>query len=228
MKLKTLFKEIPVVWKGNKELEITSITANSKTVAPGALFLAKRGIKGDGHRFIAEAVAAGAAAVLTDTYDPFLSTTQIIYLSVNDIESILGHRFYDNPSQKLALIGVTGTSGKTTTTFLIQYLLKNCGLVGTVTCMTGKKVLPSTLTSPDLLSLLQLFHEMKEDGCTARQRSRICNGGLHQPLARPSRLSLDHGRVCGCQSPAFHKPQIGRDHQWRRSVGRHDDQKLSR
>ena len=70
--------------------------------------------------------------------------------------------------KKLSIFGVTGTSGKTTTTFLMKYLLEEeapCGLIGTVSWMTGKKVLPASHTTPDLLTLMQLFHEMNEEGC---------------------------------------------------------------
>ncbi len=122
MKLKQLFKEIDVTWKGSKETDITSMTSNSKSVAPGTLFIARRGKTGDGHRFIAEAVSAGALAILTDTYDPFLYVTQMIHPDVNSLEVLLAKRFYHDPAQKLSIFGVTGTSGKTTTTFLMKYL----------------------------------------------------------------------------------------------------------
>ncbi len=168
MKLKQLFKDIPVTWKGSKEIDIKFITANSKSVAPGTLFIARRGKTGDGHRFVAEAVSSGALAILTDTYDPFLSVVQIIHPDVNSLETLLGKRFYQDPAQKLSIFGVTGTSGKTTTTFLMKYFLEEaapCGLIGTVSWMTGKKVLPASHTTPDVLTLIQLFHEMNEEGC---------------------------------------------------------------
>jgi UDP-N-acetylmuramoyl-L-alanyl-D-glutamate--2,6-diaminopimelate ligase len=183
MKLKQLFKEIPVIWKGNKEAEIEFLTANSKRVAPGTLFVARRGKTGDGHRFIAEAVSAGAVAILTDTYDPFLSTTQIIHRDVNSLEPLLSRRFYHDPASKLSIFGVTGTSGKTTTTFLMRHFLEGpCGLVGTISWMTGKKVLPASLTTPDLLTLMQLFNEMVEEKC----KSAIMEVASH---------ALDQGRV---------------------------------
>src|SRR5260221_9982823 len=106
MKLKQLFKEIDVTWKGSKEIDITSMTANSKSVAPGPLFIARRGKTGDGHRFIAEAISAGAVAILTDTYDPFLSVTQVIHPDVNGLEALLAKRFYHDPAQKLSIFGV--------------------------------------------------------------------------------------------------------------------------
>ncbi|HEX4839852.1 MAG TPA: Mur ligase family protein, partial [Rhabdochlamydiaceae bacterium] len=185
MKLKQLFKDINVTWKGSKEIDVSSITANSKSAQPGSLFIARRGKTGDGHRFIAEAISAGASAVLTDTYDPFVAVPQVIHPDVNSLEPVLAKRFYHDPAQKLSLFGVTGTSGKTTTTFLMKYLLEDavpCGLIGTVNWMTGKKVLPATLSTPDLLTLMQLFGEMHAEGC----KSVVMEVSSH---------AIDQGRV---------------------------------
>jgi len=202
MKLKQLFKDLPVTWKGNKETEVSSLTANSKNAAPGALFLAKRGKAGDGHRFITEAVAAGASAILTDTYDPFLSAVQILHPDVNSLEPLLAQRFYHHPTQKLSIIGVTGTSGKTTTTFLVKHLLEqdaSCGLIGTVSWMTGKKVIPATLTTPDHLTLMELFHEMGKEGCKTA-------------LMEVSSHALDQGRVQGISFAAAVYTNLTQDH----------------
>ena len=202
MKLKQLFKEIDVTWKGSKETAITFITANSKNVAPGTLFIAKRGKTGDGHRFIAEAVSAGAVAILTDTYDPFLPVTQVVHPDVNGLESILAKRFYHDPASKLLIFGVTGTSGKTTTTFLIKDLLEEktpCGLIGTVSWMTGKKVLPASHTTPDLLSLTQLFYEMREESC----QSVVMEVSSH---------AIDQGRVKDIEFAASVYTNLSQDH----------------
>jgi UDP-N-acetylmuramoyl-L-alanyl-D-glutamate--2,6-diaminopimelate ligase len=200
MRLKQLFKEIVVTWKGSKETDITSITANSKSVAPGSLFIARRGKTGDGHRYVAEAISAGAAAILTDTYDPFLAVTQVIHPDVNSLESLLAKRFYQDPAEKLSIFGVTGTSGKTTTTFLMKYLLEDrCGLIGTVSWMTGKKVLPASHTTPDLLTLMQLFHEMNEEGC----KSVVMEVSSH---------AIDQGRVKDIQFAAAVYTNLSQDH----------------
>jgi UDP-N-acetylmuramoyl-L-alanyl-D-glutamate--2,6-diaminopimelate ligase len=200
MKLKQLFKEIEVTWKGSKEISITSITANSKSVAPGSLFIARRGKTGDGHRFIAEAISAGALAILTDTYDPFLFVTQVVHPDVNDLEALLAKRFYHDPALKLSIFGVTGTSGKTTTTFLMKYLLEDpCGLIGTVSWMTGKKVLPASHTTPDLLTLMQLFHEMNEEGC----KSVVMEVSSH---------AIDQGRVQDIEFTAAVYTNLSQDH----------------
>ncbi|HEX2578965.1 MAG TPA: UDP-N-acetylmuramoyl-L-alanyl-D-glutamate--2,6-diaminopimelate ligase [Rhabdochlamydiaceae bacterium] len=202
MKLKQLFKDINVMWKGSKEIDVSSITANSKGAQPGSLFIVRRGKTGDGHHFIAEAVSAGASAVLTDTYDPFLTAVQIIHPNVNSLEAELAKRFYHDPAQKLSIFGVTGTSGKTTTTFLVKYLLEErlpCGLIGTVSWMTGKKVLPATHTTPDILTLMQLFHEMNEDGC----KSVAMEVSSH---------AIDQGRVKGLKFAAAVYTNLSQDH----------------
>jgi UDP-N-acetylmuramoyl-L-alanyl-D-glutamate--2,6-diaminopimelate ligase len=165
LKLKDLFHGIAgIKWIGNEETVVTSVTVNSKLVVLGSLFLIKRGIKGTGHKFAGEAVALGAVAILTDIYDPTLAIAQIIHPNVNDLESIIATRLHNNPSQKISTIGVTGTCGKTTTTFLIRHLLKKCGLIGSVQYITGKRSLPSYLTTPELPVLLELLCEMKESG----------------------------------------------------------------
>ena len=202
MKLKQLFKDINVTWKGSKEVDVSSMTANSKSTQPGSLFIARRGKTGDGHRFIAEAISAGASAVLTDMYDPFLTVVQIIHPDVNNLEAELAKRFYKDPAQKLSIFGVTGTSGKTTTTFLMKYLLEEqvpCGLIGTVSWMTGKKVLPATHTTPDLLTLMQLFYEMNEDGC----KSVVMEVSSH---------AIDQGRVKGLKFAAAVYTNLSQDH----------------
>jgi UDP-N-acetylmuramoyl-L-alanyl-D-glutamate--2,6-diaminopimelate ligase len=165
VKLKTLLKDLPVTVKGLKDVEVTGITTNSRQVAPGNLFLAKKGLTHDGSRFIPDAVAAGACAVVTDMYNPFLEITQVITPEVGLIEAVLLNRFYDSPAEKLFLVGITGTNGKTTTSYLVRHLLQNCGLVGTIEWIVGGTILPSTHTTPDLVTLTKLFSDMLTQGC---------------------------------------------------------------
>lgn len=171
MKLKNLFKDLPVEMKGSKDVDITGLSANSKGIAPGFLFIAKRGKAFDGAKFIPEVIEGGASAILTDTYDPFLTeVTQVIHPDPGSLELDLAKKFYHDPTRKLQMIGVTGTNGKTTTTFLIKYLLEKheeiCGLIGTVAWMTGKKIFPPTHTTPDLMTLMALFSEMVDEKAT--------------------------------------------------------------
>ncbi len=205
MKLKILFKGIDQVQiRGMKEVEIKGISANSKSIVPGYLFIAKRGKKFDGSTFIPEAIQGGAAAILTDTYDPFITeTTQVIYPDPGALEFLLAERFYEKPSKKLKMIGITGTNGKTTTSYLIKYLLEKhkekCGLIGTVAWMTGKRVFPPTHTTPDFLTLTRLLSEMVEAKATtgimevtshALEQNRV--QGIDFQVAVFTNLTHDH------------------------------------
>src|SRR5690349_6958699 len=157
VKLKKLLKNIPVLAiKGSKEVEISGLCSNSKLVAPGDLFIAKKGITHDGARFIPDAIAAGAVAVLTDLYDPFISNVvQIIHPDVASIEAAMAKEFFGHPSDRLFLIGITGTNGKTTTSYLVRHLFEcnkePCGLIGTIEWIVGQHVFPSGKTTPDIL-----------------------------------------------------------------------------
>ena len=188
IKLKKLLKNISVqAIKGSKEIEITGLTSKSRRVAPGNLFIAKKGLTADGAKFIPDAIAAGATAVLTDLYDPFYpDITQIIHPDVAAIESAIAKEFYSSPEDSLFLIGITGTNGKTTTAYLIRYLLEKrgerCGLIGTIEWIVGQHVFPSCQTTPDLLQNYKLFHDMVSSGCKA------C-------VMEVSSHALDQGRV---------------------------------
>ncbi len=190
MKLKHLLKDISVdAVKGSKEIEITGITANSQQVAPGYLFIAKKGLNQHGARFIQEAILSGASAILTDFYDPFLEhVVQIIHSLTEEIELQLLNQFYHHPADKLLITGITGTNGKTTTSYLVKYLLDHlqmpCGLIGSIEWIVGKTVLPSTHTTPDRINLMKLFHDMVEEG----SKSVSMEVSSH---------ALDQGRVKG-------------------------------
>lgn len=188
MKLKKLFKDIPVKEiKGSKEIEITGLCSNSKFVAPGNLFVAKKGRSEDGSRYIPEATAAGAAAVLTDFYDPFLkNVVQVLHHDVSSIEGVLAAQYYQQASQDLFMVGITGTNGKTTTSFLIKHLLDQllgpCGLIGTIEYIIGQHHYQATRTTPDLISNHKMLREMVLQGC----RSALMEVTSH---------AMDQGRV---------------------------------
>ncbi len=170
MKLKELIKQIPdLEVKGFKDVEISGLSAHSKFVAPGNLFIAKRGKSYDGTKFILEAVDAGAVCVLTDLYDPSLPVVQLIHSDVTYVESELAAFFYGFPSKVLPVIGITGTNGKTTTSYLIKYLLDTmqhpAGLIGTVEWIVGDHHYPSTMTTPDVITNQKLLKEMIACGC---------------------------------------------------------------
>ncbi|MCF7806840.1 MAG: UDP-N-acetylmuramoyl-L-alanyl-D-glutamate--2,6-diaminopimelate ligase, partial [Simkaniaceae bacterium] len=170
MKLKKLFNGIPgIEIRGSKEVEIMGLCAHSRRVAPGDLFIAKRGFKRDGSEFINEAILAGAVAILTDIYNPFLEQiSQIIHPNPNAIEAEIANRFYDYPSDKLNTIAITGTNGKTMVAYLARFLLDDhipVGMIGTVETITGKHRMLSEFTTPDCLTLHKLLKEMVINHC---------------------------------------------------------------
>ncbi len=173
MKIKRLVKDIPdLVIKGSKETEITGICSNSHGVAPGNLFIAKKGLLHDGSRYIPDAINAGAAAVLTDMYDPsFKQIVQLIHPRVAEIEAILAAQFYQEPSQKLFMVGITGTNGKTTTASLVKHLLDrssiSCGLIGTIEYIIGPHRHSASHTTPDVCSNHKMLAEMVRENCQA-------------------------------------------------------------
>ena len=171
MKLKKLIAELPIeVYRGGQEVEITGLCAHSTLVAPGNLFIAKKGSIEDGAKYIEEAVSAGAVAILTDLPDPFLKgVTQLLHPAVHTIEAQLAARYYSNPSESLYTVGVTGTNGKTTTTYLIKHLFDqlgfSCGLIGTIEYIIGSHHFEAERTTPDVITNHKLFREMIKQGC---------------------------------------------------------------
>lgn len=186
-------------------VRICDITDDSRTVVPGSLFIARAGTKADGRKFIPDALAAGAAAVLTD--DPGVSLPAKVPLVVADdvplVSAQIAERFYGAPSSKLDLIGVTGTNGKTTTAHLIHQILNGtgvrCGLIGTVVIDDGVEVAPATLTTPPSTELSRTFARMVEADCKAavmESSSHALDQGrvaaLHYDIAIFTNLTGDH------------------------------------
>lgn len=171
VKLKQLIKGIPSIEiKGSKDVDILGLCNNSKLAAPGFLFFAKKGLTSSGNNFIAEAALSGCVAVATDLFDPFLkNVVQIIHPDVAALESILSERFYSYPSRKLMMVGITGTNGKTTCSYLIKHLFDSmdlpAGLIGTIEWIVKDNVFPSNVTTPDIITNQKLLHEMSVVGC---------------------------------------------------------------
>lgn len=192
MKLKKLLKDIPVKdVKGSKEVEITGVCANSKLVSPGNLFIARKGRAEDGAQFIPEAISAGAIAILTDIYDPSLKTiTQIIHPDVGMIEGLLAAHYHQFASDDLFMVGITGTNGKTTTSFVVKHLLDKihgpCGLIGTIEYIIGQHRYQATRTTPDVTSNHKMLREMLNQGC-------------HSAVMEVTSHALDQGRVANIE-----------------------------
>jgi UDP-N-acetylmuramoyl-L-alanyl-D-glutamate--2,6-diaminopimelate ligase len=157
--------------QGSADMEISAVVFDSRKVIPGCLCVAVKGTLADGHDFILQAVRDGAVAVICEIL-PARVTGEVDFLMVADSAIALGivsANFYDNPSAKLKLVGITGTNGKTTIATLLYKLFRDlgykCGLLSTVENQINGKVIQATHTTPDPVELNRLMNEMVEQGC---------------------------------------------------------------
>jgi len=190
---------------GSTNAEINSLSFDSRKIENGSLFIAVKGTLSDGHKYINDTIARGAAAVLCEEL-PTTINENITYIKVSDTSVALGivaGNFYDNPSESILLVGVTGTNGKTTTVTLLFNLFKklgyNVGLMSTVTNQINDDLIPSTHTTPDAIQLNALLREMLNRGCThcfmevsshAVMQNRIA--GIHFTGAVFTNITHDH------------------------------------
>jgi UDP-N-acetylmuramoyl-L-alanyl-D-glutamate--2,6-diaminopimelate ligase len=154
-----LYKVHTIALSGNTDIDIADVQIDSRKVQKGSLFVAVRGVAADGHRFISKAIELGAAAVVCESL-PSEKPEGVTYVQTNNSAEAAGqlaHNFYDQPSQKIKLVGVTGTNGKTTIATLLYKLFTclgyKCGLISTVENIIDGKIIPSTHTTPDAISL---------------------------------------------------------------------------
>ncbi len=204
--LSQLLSAIPVLEIiGSTNKIITKLVSDSRKVSTGAMFVAVRGTQVDGHTFIPVLQYSGVAAIVCEEFPEFLESS-ITYIKVADSAVALGFlasEWYDNPSRKLKLVGVTGTNGKTTTATLIYEMSRlmgyKAGLLSTVCNYVDDEAIPTTQTTPDPLTLNELLHKMVEKGCQyasmevsshAAHQHRIA--GLHFTGAIFSNLTRDH------------------------------------
>ncbi|MES2131911.1 MAG: UDP-N-acetylmuramoyl-L-alanyl-D-glutamate--2,6-diaminopimelate ligase [Bacteroidota bacterium] len=156
---------------GSTNVAISSVVFDSRQVKKDSLFIATKGTAVDGHKFIDKAIESGAVAIVCEEL-PLVQRDTITYVKVLNSSEALGYiacNYYDNPSEKLKLVGITGTNGKTTTVTLLFNLFRglgyNVGLLSTVENKINNTVIPSTHTTPDALTLNELLATMVEQGC---------------------------------------------------------------
>lgn len=172
MILKDLLRGIRVMETiGSEETEISGVAIDSRKVTKGGLFVAMKGTQVDGHKFIPKAIELGAAAILCENLPDNLEEG-VAYVVVPDTEDIVGEvatRFYGNPSEKLKLVGVTGTNGKTTIATLLYNMFRKfghkCGLLSTVCNYIEEEAIPPTTPRLTPLELNELLARMVEVGC---------------------------------------------------------------
>ena len=168
MKLSTLVHHLESMGTYNLcDVEITGITNDSRKVRPGYLYVAIKGYKADGHNFIKKSLECGAQAIVSEEKLSLdTSIPQIVVRNTRKALSSLSCCFYNNPSQKINVIGVTGTNGKTTTTFLTKSIIEKAGyeagLIGTINYQIGEKMITAQETTPESVELQRLIAEMVE------------------------------------------------------------------
>lgn len=170
--LRNILLDLEVIEQiGNLDISICDIVFDSRKVQEGSLFVAQKGTQIDGHNFIESAIKDGAKVIVLEQMPNELQEG-VTYIKVENSAkalAILARNYYDNPSSKLKLIGITGTNGKTTTVTLSYNLFKSlgyeCGLISTIVNRIGDREVVSTHTTPDALSLNKLLNEMVENSC---------------------------------------------------------------
>ncbi|WP_461082302.1 UDP-N-acetylmuramoyl-L-alanyl-D-glutamate--2,6-diaminopimelate ligase [Spirosoma flavus] len=173
MQLKNLFYKIPLLaTSGSMDTDVTELTLDSRRAGPGSLFIAVRGTVTDGHSFIEKAIQNGATAILCEEFPSELNPA-VAYVRVQDSARTMGlaaANYYEQPSRKLRLVGVTGTNGKTSVATLLFRLFRQlgyrCGLLSTVQNQIDDEVIPATHTTPDAITTNQLLTKMLSHGCT--------------------------------------------------------------
>ena len=172
MRLKELLKNIkPIQIVGDENADITGVNIDSRKIKPGHLFVAMKGTQVDGHQFIPKALDLGASAILCEDL-PTEKKENVTYIQVASTEDAVGKVatiFYGNPSEKLNLVGVTGTNGKTTIATLLYNMFRKlgykCGLLSTVCNYIEGEAIPADHTTPDPIELNALLSKMVEAGC---------------------------------------------------------------
>ncbi len=157
---------------GSTQLQVSDIQIDSRKVTTGCVFVAIKGVQVDGHSFIDTAIEKGASVIVCEQLPASIvaNITYLVVANANEAVAIMAHQFYNEPSTKVKLVGVTGTNGKTTVATLLFKLFSelgyHCGLVSTVQNQIGETIIPSTHTTPDAIQLNALLNKMVQAGCT--------------------------------------------------------------
>ncbi len=220
MILKDLISDLPVPRVvGDASLEVRGLAYHSRDVQEGFLFAAIQGWREDGRKYIPEALRRGARALLVDSYMEEIEATQIIVPEVREALARLAAAFYGHPSLSLKVIGITGTNGKTTTSYLIESILREAGchpgVIGTINYRFQGQVYPAPTTTPESLDLQRVMQNMRAAGVSDvilevsshaldMQRVRAC----HFNVALFTNLTRDHLDYHGSMEDYFRAKQL--------------------
>lgn len=206
MNLRQLLQRIPILEiRGTLEREVSEIVSDSRKAVENSLYTALKGTVADGHSFINSSIEKGAKVIVCEDF-PSEINVEITYIKVADSSKTLGHLasgFYGNPSEKLKLVGITGTNGKTSVTTLLFDIFKILGyqsaLISTVEYRIGDEIIPSTHTTPDVISINKILAKAVEIGCEYAFMEVSSHGivqnrieGLHFKVAGFTNITHDH------------------------------------
>ena len=206
MNLNTLLRAIPILESfGDLDRAVSHLSFDSRKISQGGLYIAVKGVAVDGHQFIGKAIDNGAVVIVCENF-PEQKNENITYIKVTNTLKTLGilaSNFYGNPSEKLKLVGITGTNGKTSVATLLHHTFKNLGhpsaLISTVEYRIADEILPATHTTPDIITLNKILAQAVEKGCEYAFMEVSSHGihqhriaGLHFSIAGFTNITHDH------------------------------------
>lgn len=205
MKLEPLLQGVPLYdLDGRKNLEIKGLAYDSRQVKPGYLFVAIRGHEQDGHQYIPDALRNGAVAIVAEEFEDV--DGDFIKIRVPDSREALSKMavgFYENPCKNIDIIGITGTNGKTTTSYILESIITEAqgrpGVIGTINSRLPGKIHPAPVTTPQSLDLMRLMREMADNQVT-------------HVVMEVSSHALDQGRTSDCPFKVAVFTNLTRDH----------------
>lgn len=188
---------------GDTDTEITGLVYDSRKVNPGDLFFCIKGFEVDGHDFAYNAEESGAVAIVVENIQPNLSATQIVVDDSRIAMAQISSAFFGHPTRKLKLVGITGTNGKTTTSFMVEMILRSAGyktgLIGTIEYKIGDRRFSVDRTTPESLDLQLLFSQMVESG-------------VDIAVMEVSSHAIDQSRICACDFDVVVFTNLSQDH----------------
>lgn len=202
MKLNELLTCLPYCETIKEDITVTGLEMDSRKVKPGHVFVCIKGFTVDGHDYIEQAIHNGAVAIIA-MKPADVSVPVIVVSDTSRALAMLAAKFYDYPTTKIPLIGITGTNGKTTTTYLLEAIFRQrkqkTSVIGTIQLKIGDEAFPINNTTPDVLFLQKMFKQMLDNG-------------VDQAIMEVSSHALDQGRVYGCDYDIAVFTNLSQDH----------------
>ena len=206
MKIRDILEKINIKeMNGNPDIEIRGISSDSRKADEGYLFCAVRGDTTDGHKYLDSAISNGAASVLIECMPEEISgnVTYVVVENTMEATPVAAANFYGNPTKNMRLVGITGTNGKTTTSYILDSIWKenslNSGIIGTIEISYGDVNMSSSMTTPDSIELTELLSDMNKNN-------------IDTVSMEVSSHALDRNRADGCDFDAAVFTNLTQDH----------------